>query len=117
VNRNPEPVRRSGTEPHRRSGTEPVPIGDALARIQSELGLPNTDVLRALTERWSDVVGEEVAAHARLDAVRDGSAAIVVDGPIWASQLRYLEADIVERANALVGAGVVRGIRVRVRSS
>lgn len=97
----------------RQSG-EPVPIADALARVQAELGLPQSNALRALTDRWDEVVGVEVAAHARLDAIRDGTVAIVVDSALWASQLRYLEGDIVERANALVGAGVVSGIRVRV---
>jgi predicted nucleic acid-binding Zn ribbon protein len=93
---------------------DPVSIGDALARVQAELGLPRSDALRALTNRWADVVGRDVAAHARLDALRDGMAAIVVDSPLWASQLRYLERDIVDRANALVGSGIVTGIRVRV---
>ena len=40
----------------------------------------------------------------------------MVDGTLWATQLRYLEADIVERANALVGSRVVHGIRVRVEA-
>ena len=93
---------------------DPVSIGDALARVQAELGLPQGDALHALTNGWDDVVGRDVAAHARLDALRDGVAAIVVDSPLWASQLRYLERDIVERANALVGSAVVTGIRVRV---
>ena len=93
---------------------DPVSLADALARVQAELGLPESSALRALTDRWEELVGPDVAAHARLDAVRDGTAAIVVDSPLWASQLRYLEGDIVDRANALVGAGIVRGIRVRV---
>jgi predicted nucleic acid-binding Zn ribbon protein len=91
-----------------------VSIADALARVQAELGLPETDTLRALTDAWENVVGVDVAAHARLEAVRDETISIAVDGTLWATQLRYLEADIVERANALVGTVVVRGIRVRV---
>jgi predicted nucleic acid-binding Zn ribbon protein len=94
--------------------TDPVSLGDALARVQAELGLPHGDALRALADGWDDIVGSDVAAHARLDAVRDETAAIVVDSPLWASQLRYLERDIVDRANALVGSTVVTGIRVRV---
>ena len=94
--------------------TDPVSIGDALARVQAELGLPQGDAVRALADGWDDVVGRDVAVHARLDALRDGTAAIVVDSPLWASQLRYLERDIVDRANALLGSVVVTGIRVRV---
>ena len=89
-------------------------IADALARVQADLGLPETDALRTLTDAWETVVGVDVAAHARLEAVRDETISIVVDGTLWATQLRYLEADIVERANALVGSRVAQGIRVRV---
>ncbi|MEX1009010.1 MAG: DUF721 domain-containing protein [Acidimicrobiia bacterium] len=110
------PERQTGSVPERQTG-EPVPIADALARVQAELGLPQSSVLRALTDRWDEVVGTDVAAHARLEAVRDGTAAIAVDSPLWASQLRYLESDIVDRANDLVGSGIVRGIRVRVDPS
>ena len=100
----------------RRGGDEPTSIADALARVQAELGLPETDALRTLTDSWAAVVGDDVAAHARLDAVRDETISIAVDGTLWATQLRYLEADIVERANALVGSRVVHGIRVRVEA-
>ena len=46
--------------------------------------------------------------------MRDETVSIAVDSPLWATQLRYLEADIVERANALVGTAVVQAIQVRV---
>jgi predicted nucleic acid-binding Zn ribbon protein len=93
---------------------DPTPLSDALARVRDELGLPRSDAVRALSERWRDVVGDDVAAHAQLDAVRDGTAAITVDSPLWATQLRYLEAAIVERATDLVGPDLVVRIRVRV---
>jgi predicted nucleic acid-binding Zn ribbon protein len=98
----------------RRAASEPVSIADALARVQTELGLPETDALRTLTDAWATVVGADVAAHARLVAVRDETISIVVDGTLWATQLRYLETDIVERANTLVGGRVAHRIRVRV---
>ena len=94
--------------------TDPTPLADALARVGAELGLPATDAVRVLTERWRDVVGDDVAVHAQLEAVRDGTAAITVDSTLWATQLRYLETAIVERATALVGPGLVTRIRVRV---
>ena len=94
---------------------DPIPIADALAAVRAELGLPDTDAFRTLVERWSDVVGHDVAAHAHLDSLRDGTASVVVDSPLWASQLRYLETAIRERANDLVGSVVVDAVRVRVQ--
>jgi predicted nucleic acid-binding Zn ribbon protein len=82
--------------------------------VRAEFGLPDGDALRTLVERWPEVVGDDVAAHARLDALRDGTLVIVADDPIWASQLRYLEAAILERANGLAGAPLADSVRVRV---
>jgi predicted nucleic acid-binding Zn ribbon protein len=101
---------------NRRGPDEPVALGDALARVRSELGLPESDVLGRLETRWPDIVGEPVAAHARLVALRDGVLTVAVDSPPWATQLTYLERDVVERATAVVGAGSVRAIAVRVEA-
>ena len=96
------------------AGDDPMPLSEALAAVGAELGLPPGNPMHELEERWHDVVGRDIAAHARLDAVRDGSAIITVDGPIWATQLRYLETEIVTRAASVVGPGVVTAVRVRV---
>jgi predicted nucleic acid-binding Zn ribbon protein len=93
---------------------DPVPIADALARVRAELGLPDDRSLHTLVERWSEVVGDDVAAHVRLDALRDGTLVVVADDPIWASQLRYLESAILERANDLAGTAVAVTMKVRV---
>ena len=89
--------------------------GRARARISDELGLPEPERARhARSDAWVEVVGADVAAHAHLESVRDGVATITADGPLWASQLRYLERAIVDGATAVVGPGVVRSVRVRV---
>jgi len=38
-----------------------------------------------------------------------------VDQPGWATQLRYLETDLLARLAAVAGPGAVRSIEVRVR--
>ena len=101
--------------PRRPGNQEPVPIADALAAVRAELGLPADDVLTTLDRRWAEIVGAEVAAHATLLAVRDGVVSIAVDSSPWATQLRYLEAALIERANATIGRDVVYAITVRVR--
>src|SRR5262245_47392936 len=93
---------------------EPVGLDDALAAVSRELGLPQNDVHARLEARWVDVVGDDVASRARLVAVREGVATIVVDSPPWATQLRFLELELVARANAVVGEPAVRAITVRI---
>lgn len=93
---------------------EPVPLADALAKVGAELGLPAGDAHGALDARWPEVLGADVAAHARLVSVRDGVLTVAVDDPIWATQLRYLETAVLTRAAAVVGPRVVTSLRVRV---
>jgi predicted nucleic acid-binding Zn ribbon protein len=93
---------------------DPIPLADALAAVRAELGLPDGDAFQVLVDGWSDVVGPDVAAHAHLDSLHDGTVSVVVDSTLWASQLRYLETMIRDRANDLVGRVVVHAVRVRV---
>ena len=90
-------------------------LTDALAAVRKELGLPAGDVVTTLVARWSEVVGADVATHATLLSVRDGIAVISVDSPPWATQLRFLEPELVARAQAVSGSDQVRAISVRVR--
>ncbi len=98
----------------RYAGDEPVPLADALAAVGAELGLPAGNAHADLEAHWAEVMGDDVAAHARLVSVRDGVLTVTVDGPIWATQMRYLERAVVERAAAVVGPGAVTSLHVRV---
>jgi predicted nucleic acid-binding Zn ribbon protein len=98
----------------RYAGDEPVPLSDALRKVGAELGLAPGDAHGTLEARWREVMGNDVAAHAHLVSVRDGTLTVAVDDPIWATQLRYLEPAIVTRATALLGPDVVTRVRVRV---
>jgi predicted nucleic acid-binding Zn ribbon protein len=93
---------------------DPTPLRDSLAEVGAELGLPDPGPLTTLTEHWPEIVGPAIAAHARVGAVRDGVLTVVVEAAAWATQLRYLENDVIRRAAETVGEGVVRGVRVRV---
>jgi predicted nucleic acid-binding Zn ribbon protein len=93
---------------------EPVPLGDALQAVGRELGLPPVDVVPTLVEQWQDIVGPAIAQHAEVRSVRDGECTIAVDGPAWATQLRYGSADLVNRVNERCGEGTVTSIRVVV---
>ena len=94
--------------------SEPVSIGDAAALVGDELGLAEPRSFTRLVDAWSEVVGDAVAQHSRPRGVRNGLLDIAVDAPAWATELRYLEADLVDRASRLLGPGVVSAVRVSV---
>jgi predicted nucleic acid-binding Zn ribbon protein len=85
-----------------------------LAEVSADLGLPEPDGLVVLVEQWQDLVGADVAPHCRLTSLRDGVLRVTVDSAPRATQLRYLEAELLDRSAALLGPGVVRELRVRV---
>jgi predicted nucleic acid-binding Zn ribbon protein len=93
---------------------EPRPLRDALAEVSSDLGLPDPDAFASLVAHWQDLVGGEIAAHSRLQSLRDGVLRVTADTAPLATQLRYLESDLVTQASALVGPNVVRAVHIRV---
>jgi predicted nucleic acid-binding Zn ribbon protein len=95
---------------------EPRPLRDSLAEVSADLGLPEPDALAVLIQEWESLVGPDVAPHCRLTSLRDGVLRVTVDTAPRGTQLRYLEGELVERAASLVGADIVRKLRVRVGS-
>jgi predicted nucleic acid-binding Zn ribbon protein len=103
----------SGRGPERRA-EDPRPLRDSLAEVSADLGLPEPDALAFLIQEWKSLVGPDVAPHCRLTSLRDGVLRVSVDTAPRGTQLRYMEAELVERATALLGPDVVRELRVRV---
>ncbi len=76
---------------------EPRPVLASLGRVADRLGLGSPTALGAVFTRWEEIVGPDVAAHARPSTLRGGVLTIVVDQPTWAASLRLLAADLLAR--------------------
>jgi hypothetical protein len=94
--------------------TAPVPIGEAIAAVGEELGVGDPRTVGRLERAWPELVGPAIAEHARIRSLRRGVLTIAVDAAPWATQLRYLESEIVERAATLLGSATVTGARIVV---
>ena len=97
-----------------RGAREPVQLGDAMAAVGRELGIPAPDAFSAIANAWPEIIGDTLAGHAEVRSIRDGVCTIAVDGPGWATHLRYAEQQLVERAERCCGPGVVTSICVVV---
>lgn len=97
------------------SRRDPVPLSEALAAWTRGLGLPDPEALGALLRAWNDIVGPDVAPHARPVSLRAGVLTVAVEDPAWASHLRYAEDQVVRRAGECVRPGLVAAVRVVVR--
>lgn len=93
---------------------EPAPMAPTLDRLVRHLGASSTGTLQQVFGRWPELVGAQVADHSRPVRLREGVLSLVVDEPAWATQLRLLEAELLTRLAAVLGPGVVTGLRVRV---
>jgi len=96
---------------------EPRPLSDALERVVAALGGPSVHGLTTLFGAWEEIVGERLAGHTRPHGLDDGTLVVVVDEPGWATQLRFLEQDLLRRLAEVLGAGVVRRVVVRLEAA
>ena len=81
------------------------------------LGVPSSGSLGAVFGRWSEVVGESLAAHSAPRSLRDGVLVVEVDDPAWATQLKWLSAQVIARVAEVANTPVERvEVRVEMRS-
>jgi predicted nucleic acid-binding Zn ribbon protein len=104
----PEREEEFGPRPVRR-------LRESLAEVAADLRLDDPGTVGGVLNAWEEAVGRAVAGHARPRTLRQGVLVVEVDSPEWATQLRYLEEEILRRLGRKVRPGVVTGIRVVVR--
>ncbi|HEY3831335.1 MAG TPA: DUF721 domain-containing protein [Acidimicrobiia bacterium] len=92
----------------------PVPLRDTLRAVADDLRTATPDALAALSSRWVDVVGLQVAEHARPGGLVDGTLTVLVDDSTVASVLRQRSGTLARRWSELLGPGVVKELRVVV---
>ena len=99
-----------------RHGPDPVPLSRSLDALMRSLSGGTRAAVAGVFNRWEEAVGAAVAAHAQPVKVERGRLLVETDEPGWATQLRFLEHDILERL-AQVGVHEVTGLDIRVRRS
>jgi predicted nucleic acid-binding Zn ribbon protein len=110
--RAPDPVAEPGAA--RRPG-DPTPVGPVLDRLLAGLGAPPAAAVTALFERWNELAGLPLADHAVPGSLEAGVLVVKVDDPLWATEWRYRQGEVLRRCDDLLGPGVVARIDVRVR--
>ena len=107
--------RRPGTDPARPSpgdDRDPQLLDGTLSRLVAEHGWALDLRVRGVFARWPEIVGAEVAAHTNPETFVDGKLVVRTDSTAWATQLRLLAPQLVQRLNEDLGAGTVTLIEV-----
>jgi predicted nucleic acid-binding Zn ribbon protein len=90
-------------------------LGDSIDAVVRAMRGSSARATAGVFGRWDEAVGPTIAAHARPALLDDGKLIVEVEEPGWATQLRYLESELLERLTGVAGADAVRSIEVRVR--
>jgi predicted nucleic acid-binding Zn ribbon protein len=93
---------------------DPRRVGESLTEFAQRLGGTSPAVLSAVFTRWEEIVGVPVSDNAWPVSLARGILVIGVEQPGWATQLRFMTADILARVVAVSGVDAVDRIEIKV---
>lgn len=92
---------------------DPHPVGAEIDRLVASRGWDADVQVGSVVGRWSDIVGEQVAANVEVVAFEGTVLTVRAVSTAWATQMRLLCSTVLSRIETEVGAGVVTEIVVR----
>ncbi len=90
-------------------------ISETLGVLHRRLGLACSDVLVTLEDNWLSLLGPQLAAHCKLESVRNDVLVISVDDPAVAEHLKWSRMELLGAANALSGGQNFTDLTVKVQ--
>jgi predicted nucleic acid-binding Zn ribbon protein len=92
-------------------------MSEALGPVAGRLGIGRPDLIALIFGRWEELVGSSVASHVRPVRLAAGTLIVSADHPAWATQVRHLAPEILERVAAEFGReGTPIRLDIRVRA-
>jgi predicted nucleic acid-binding Zn ribbon protein len=88
------------------SGQEPIGITSSLDAVMRSLKGPGRQQVSGVFGRWEELVGPQIAQHARPVRLDSKVLTVEVDDPAWATQIKLLSLGLRERLASEVGAEV-----------
>lgn len=94
-------MRREADARRRRGGRSerPEPIGGLVERILERLGVADRVARERTASRWEEVVGPEIARHARRARVDGTTLFVEVDSAAWMTELDMMRRRLLESLN------------------
>ena len=93
----------------------PKPLSATLDQLLGTMKVPSVDVLDTVFRRWEEVVGPDLATHTTPSAIDGDRLVVTADDPAWASELGWLENEVIARLEAVSGSDRIVSLTVRVR--
>jgi predicted nucleic acid-binding Zn ribbon protein len=92
---------------------DPQPLGRLASRIATDRGWNERLVGGQVFGKWAQLVGEEVAEHAKPVVLKEGELTVAATSTAWATQLRLLQRQLIAQIARGVGNGVVTRLKVQ----
>ena len=92
---------------------EPVHLRSVLEQLLKDFGTPDITVVTSIIDQWEEIVGSDLAAKISAVAVSGSELIVRVDDPVWASQISWLESQLLDKITRLIGEEKITAIRVR----
>ncbi len=92
---------------------EPRAIGDVLNRLVNDFG--DGGLLYLLHQHWEQAVGSTVAQHCKPQKIVDSQLIVHVDHPGWATEIQYLEQELLEKMVKIDSKLRFTGVKVHVK--
>lgn len=102
---------RSGPGPDQR---DPQSLAASVQRFIDAQGWDDATAVAALTGRWSEIVGPDIAAHVVVESFDPEQRLLLLraDSNAWATQLRLLSGQLITRLASELGPDVVRTLQI-----
>lgn len=101
--------RWSGAGPDAR---DPQPLGLMVGKVAKKHGWEPRISEGTLFGMWTSIVGDDIAAHAEPTRLEGTVLHISASSTAWATQLRYLQGQILAKIAKVIGHGMVTSLRI-----
>ena len=95
---------------------EPVHLRSVLEQLLKDFGTPDITTVTSIINEWEEIVGSDLATKISAVAINGSELIVRVDDPVWASQISWLEKQLLDKITRLVGEEKITSIRVRTTS-
>lgn len=93
-------------------GRDPEGLGTVFSRMLAERGWKSPVAVGSVLARWEEIVGADIAAHCVPESFDADTVLVRCDSTAWATQLRLITPQVLQRFEAELGAGVVTRLSV-----
>ena len=82
---------------------EPVHLRSVLEQLLKDFGTPDITTVTSIIDQWEEIVGSDLATKISAVAISGSELIVRVDDPAWASQISWLENQLLDKITRLVG--------------